>query len=153
MYNKASKNIIRAEALADLTCRLARSCFDKETYFAEIYKLTTAEFRCLKLFQHSDCISIKELAEQLDLTPGRITHILTSLEKKKYIKRQIDDDDRRGINVCLTKEAHPFIKEINDGHIRLHSEILEFAPEDKRDQIIDAMQELIKALQLWRDKN
>lgn len=153
MYNKVSNNTGRAKALADLTCRLARSCFDKETYFAELYKLTTAEFRCLRLFQHKNCISIKKLAELMDLTPGRITHILTSLEKKNYVRRQIDVEDRRGINVCLTKDALPFINEINEDHIKLHSEILEFAPEDKRDMIIDAMQELVNALQSWRNKN
>ncbi len=151
MYSKVLNKEELAESLADLTCKLARSCMDKELYFADQYNLTSAEFRLLRYFRYRDNISIKELGELMDLTPGRITHILTTLEKKNYVRREMDHDDRRGINVCLMETAHPFIREINENHVKLHSEILEFAPENKRDLIVEAMQELVDALQHWRN--
>ena len=75
-----------AELMANLTCELARTCTNKEHFFASKFNLTPAEFRCLRLFRESSTVPIKQIAIQMNLTPGRITHILTSLEAKKYIE-------------------------------------------------------------------
>ena len=74
-----------AELMADLTCDLAKTCSEKENYFASMFNLTPAEFKCLRLFKHEKSISVKELGKMMDLTPGRITHITSSLEKKNFI--------------------------------------------------------------------
>ena len=142
-----------AELMANLTCELARTCTNKEHFFAAKYDLTPAEFRCLRLFRESPSIPIKTIAIQMKLTPGRITHILTSLEAKKYIERKIDQKDKRNVIVHLTESSKPFLKLVNDNHIKLHEEILQKLPADKREFIIESMQELIKALKTWSDNS
>lgn len=140
-----------AELMARLTCDLGKTCSNKEHFFAAKYDLTPAEFRCLRLFKEKPSMSIKRIAIQMNLTPGRITHILTSLEAKKYIKRKVDQKDKRNIIVHLTESSIPFLKVVNENHIKLHENILNNIPEDKREFILESMEDLIKALKTWTD--
>jgi DNA-binding MarR family transcriptional regulator len=140
-----------AELMSRLTCELGKTCLNKEHFFAAKYDLTPAEFRCLRLFKDKPSMSIKRIAIQMNLTPGRITHILTSLEAKKYISRKIDEKDKRNIIVHLTESSIPFLKVVNENHIKLHENILGNIPEDKREFILESMEELIKALKTWTD--
>jgi DNA-binding MarR family transcriptional regulator len=84
----------------------------------------------------------------MELTPGRITHIITSLEKKKLITREINKDDRRGINVCLTNKAIPFVKNLKESYTKFHEKLLKNIPEEKRDIIKTALQELLRAFEI-----
>jgi len=43
------------------------------------------------------------IAQEMDLSPSRLTRILNTLEERKYITRKISDGDRRGISVQLTR--------------------------------------------------
>lgn len=138
-----------AEEMADLTCELARTCNEKENYFASLFNLTPAEFKLLKLFVRSNSISIKSISFLMNLTPGRITHILTSLEKKKFINRKLDSNDKRNVIVTLTSNSEPFIKNLNTNHIKLHEEILAKIDYDKREVVIEAMKDVINALKSW----
>ncbi len=138
-----------AKRMAELSCQVARACNEKENYFASMFNLTPAEFKCLRLFKNSNFMSIKEIAHQMKITPGRITHILTALEDKKFVQRKLDQSDKRNVNVFLTSKAEPFIKNLNESHIKLHQDILSKVEEDKWIPIIDAMDEVVKALRTW----
>jgi DNA-binding MarR family transcriptional regulator len=138
-----------AEAMANLTCDLAQTCNDKESYFASMFNLTPAEFKCLRLFNKVNSLSIKEITSRLKITPGRVTHILTSLEDKHFITRKIDELDKRNVIVHLTHKSEPFIKNLNDSHINLHEEILEKIPSEKRANLIALLEDLLRALKLW----
>ncbi len=144
-------NHSEAELMSHLTCELARTCKSKENFFASKYDLTPAEFRCLRLFKESPSVSIKQIALQMNLTPGRITHILTSLEAKNYVIRKVNQKDKRNVVVHLTESSRPFLKTVNDNHIKLHEEILGKLPNDKRTFILESMQEVITALKNWTD--
>ncbi len=138
-----------AESMSVLTCELAKTCSEKEQYFASLYNLTPAEFKCLKLFNENKMMSIKEIAFYMNITPGRITHILTSLESKKFIKRKIDQVDKRNVQVHLTGKSQPFIKNLTENHIKIHEEILERIDPDKRELVVDLMGDLLHALKDW----
>jgi len=140
-----------AELMSILTCDLGKTCLNKEHFFAAKYNLTPAEFRCLRLFKNKSSMSIKRIAVQMNLTPGRITHILTSLEAKKYIERKIDQKDKRNIIVHLTNNCITFLKNVNENHIMLHQNILDNLSEEKREFIVYSMEELIKAIKNWTD--
>lgn len=138
-----------AEAMADLTCELARTCNDKENYFASLFNLTPAEFKCLRLFSKTNSLTIKTISVLMNLTPGRITHILTSLEKKKFVKRKADPYDKRNVIVSLTSNSEPFLKNLNASHIKLHEDILSNIEQGKRAELIKSMKMLINALKTW----
>jgi len=135
-----------AYEMAELSCLLAQTCNEKEQYFASTFGITPAEFKCLKLFKANKTIPIKEISSNMNISPGRITHILTSLEEKGYIVRNTDKNDRRNIIVSLTKKANPFIKKLDESHLKLHRDIIKGLNSGKRESIINAMRELITAI-------
>lgn len=138
-----------AEEMANITCELARTCNAKENYFASLFNLTPAEFKCLRLFTNKKVLSIKEITFQLQITPGRITHILTSLETKKFVVRKIDSTDKRNVLVYLTPKSEPFIRNLNENHIKLHEDILNKIEPEKRELVLSAMKDVVVALNLW----
>jgi len=141
-----------AKEMASLSCQIAKSCNKKESLFAASFSLTPAEFRCLRLFTDTHELPIKALTTELALTPGRITHILTSLEARKYITRAIDPKDKRNIIVSLTKKSKPLIEKLNSAHINIHEEILKDIPKSKQATVIKAMHNLVFAIQNWNEK-
>jgi len=142
-----------AKEMAVLSCEIARNCNKKETLFAASFNLTPAEFRCLRLFTNRPQLPIKSLTTELALTPGRITHLLTSLEAKKYITRSIDPTDKRNVIVKLTRKSKPLIEKLNTEHIRIHMEILESIPKSGQPTVIKAMKDVASALRDWNNKN
>ncbi len=138
--------------MAELTCLLAQSCNEKESYFASQYGITPAEFKCLKLFISDNSLSIKEISSQMHITPGRITHILTSLEKKGFITREADKSDKRNVIVTLTEKSGPFIQNLSKSHLQLHKDILAAMEEDKRYELVSTLRNLIKLLKPYTHK-
>lgn len=146
MKNKNDNFDQLAQEMAQLSCLLAHTCSEKETYFAATYGVTPAEFKCLKLFLDHPALPIKEISASLNITAGRITHILTSLEKKGYVTRHNDSSDKRNVIVTLTEKALPFIQNLSSSHLQLHRDILKNIDEKKREDLMNSMKELIKII-------
>lgn len=151
MENLTSK--AQARAMAELTCKLSRACGKKETSFAALFQLTPTELRCLRMFSKKSTVSIKEMIEELEISAGRVTHILTSLENKNYIARRVDQLDKRNHLVDLTPESRKFINQLTKKHIELHQNILNNIGTEKREIITQVMSELIAELEKWSEIN
>ena len=58
---------------------------------------------------HSDCIStnldVPRIQDRLQITKPAVSYILNGLEKKNYIRREIDAKDRRKISINATPEG------------------------------------------------
>ncbi|MCB0729580.1 MAG: MarR family transcriptional regulator [Ignavibacteriae bacterium] len=151
MTNLTSK--AQAREMAELTCRLSRACSKKETSFAALFQLTPTELRCLRMFSKKSTVSIKEMIDELEISAGRVTHILTSLEQKNYITRRVDKSDKRNHLVDLTPESRKFINLLTKKHIELHQNILNNISDDKKTFVSQIMKELIDALENWSEVN
>ncbi len=131
-----AKNI---EPVAELICELTRNCNIKEEFFASSFNLSPTEVRFLKLFAVSPTYSIKELRDILKITPGRITHILTTLESKKLISRTLDPKDKRVIIVNLMPKAAPLISNLQQNYLDLHNKILQNVKEEEMEKILSSL--------------
>lgn len=150
---KKITNRAQARTMAELTCKLSRACNKKETSFAALFQLTPTELRCLRMFAKKPTVSIKEMIDELEISAGRVTHILTSLEKKNYITRRVDQLDKRNHLVDLTQESKKFINQLTSKHIELHQNILNNLTENNREIITNIMVDLIEALEDWSEIN
>ncbi|HRI48208.1 MAG TPA: MarR family transcriptional regulator, partial [Ignavibacteriaceae bacterium] len=125
---------------------ITRTCNISEEYFATSFNITPAEFRLLKIFFFTETISIKELCAKLNLTPGRITQIITKLETKKFVTRTIDKADKRNIFVSLTPKSKPFVSNLYQSHININLNLLKQLDLDKREVIAHLLEILIEDL-------
>ncbi len=75
------------------------------------------------LLTKNTIVTVGELREKLQVVPGRMTDILTALEKKKLIIRSRSIHDQRVVNVELTeagkKEAQKRRSEIHEEYSEL----------------------------------
>ena len=88
----------------------------------------------------------------LHLTPGRITHILTSLEEKRLVSRTPDFKDKRIIQVNLMPKAIPLITNLNQNYHELHNRILSNVKEDEMDKILFSLEILVDVFKKWVDQ-
>jgi len=140
------------DPIAELICELTRNCNIKEEYFASSFNLSPTEVRLLKLFVLSPTYTIKEIRDLLKLTPGRITHILTSLEAKKLVSRNSDSKDKRIIIVSLLPKANPLITNLNKNYHELHNRILKNVKEEEIKKILSSLEILVGVFKEWVDQ-
>lgn len=137
------------EQLAELICELTRNCNIKEEYFAASFNLSPTEVRFLKLFSFQDTYTVRELREKLKLTPGRITHILSSLEAKKLIGRIADEMDKRNVIVKLLPKASPLIQNLHENYNKLHKDILKNVNKEDIKNIYSSLEILVDVFKKW----
>jgi DNA-binding MarR family transcriptional regulator len=137
------------EPIADMICELTRNCNIKEEYFAASFNLSPTEIKFLKLFAVKPQYTIKELREILKLTPGRITHILTSLEAKNLIFRTLDAKDKRIILVSLQPKANPLIINLQQNYKELNKKILQNVSQEQLEIISSALKTLNIVFAQW----
>jgi DNA-binding MarR family transcriptional regulator len=68
--------------------------------------------RCLDLIDRGGPISAGQLAKDAGLTTGAVTAVLDRLEKKGYVRRRPDPDDRRRVLVEITEKAREAAMEL-----------------------------------------
>ena len=89
--------------------RLMRKNFDSRV--KEI-GLTRSQWWLLNHLFRADGITQAELAETLEIERSSTGKLLDSLELKGWIKRVVDEKDRRSKRVFLTKEVEPIINKM-----------------------------------------
>jgi DNA-binding MarR family transcriptional regulator len=141
-----------ASRLANLTFSLLANCQEKEVHLAELHGLTQAEFRCLRLFGTDESLNNKTIAERMKLSPSRLTRIIDGLVKKKYIRREIDSNDRRNMKVNLSTKGKSLVQQLNKAYVDIHEEILMDIDASQHEQLIIAMTHLLEALEKWLEK-
>ncbi|MFD2305377.1 MarR family winged helix-turn-helix transcriptional regulator [Enterococcus termitis] len=79
---------------------------NRNSAFSRFEKSNQGESMVIKfLYKYGEPTSPKHLADSLNLSSARIAVVLGSLEKKGLIERNMDENDRRRINVTLTESG------------------------------------------------
>lgn len=97
------KSILKHQApigyLVHEVARLIKRRFEEE---AKTHGITLAQWRALAQVATHDCISQRELAEQIDADPMTVSGVLDRLEKRGLIERYPDPSDSRAKLARLT---------------------------------------------------
>ncbi len=73
------------------------------------------EIKVLTFICRKGCeLSTGEIASSLDMTGGRLTAVLQSLEKKGYITRRADEKDKRRSLISVTDSGKAVVKKGTD---------------------------------------
>ena len=83
-----------------------------------------------------------KIAPALGLVARSLTRMLKSLEDKKWIRREIDEDDRRVVNVFLTEEGKRKRDFARQGVILFNDAIYEKIGEEKLNIFFEVMQNI-----------
>ncbi len=82
-------------------------------------QLTHFEFAVLSLIQLSPqgALSPSDIAQALNATLPRLSHVLARLEERGLISRSVSPQDRRGVEVRLTTTGRRVVVKATPGHI------------------------------------
>lgn len=102
------------EKISECLNHIKGKCQLKDRKIAEQLDISTSELNCLKVFIEGNIkISVKDLAERLNITSGGVTKIVGQLEEQGILRRDMDPDDRRGILVSLTSKGKSLINKLH----------------------------------------
>jgi DNA-binding MarR family transcriptional regulator len=141
----------QAIELAELMFKLLVKCEQKEYHLAELNGLTHAEFRCQRFLGKVDVLNNSEIARIMNLSASRLTRIIDGLVKKGYVAREINENDRRNMNIKLTTFGQAKNKKMYDEYLHIHKQILSELVEDDHRPMLDGMHKLYIALEKWTD--
>lgn len=83
-----------------------------------------------------------KIAPALGLEPRSLTRMLKSLEDKKWIRRETDEDDRRVVKVYLTEEGKRKRDKARNGVIMFNNLIYEKIGEEKLQTFFEVMEQI-----------
>lgn len=90
--------------------------------------------------------TMSQLAEAMSLTAGSMTSAVDSLIKDKLVKREYNKEDRRRINIVLTKKGNNIAKLVLEKHYEISGKILETLEKNEQDEFLALLQKITKNL-------
>lgn len=108
-------------------------------------QLTRGEMGILMfLHHHQNGISSGELSQALDLSTGRIATALKGLEKKGFIQRRTDSDDKRRVSVCIEEEGTQFILAQEEKVMKKVEDVLRHLGEEDAPEFVRIMKRIME---------
>jgi len=95
-------------------------------------------------YPHS--LMLKEIAEELHLTPGAISQLVEALVNADFLVRTRNEQDRRAISIELSKTGLRLYKQSNDFFIKLANKLFTEIPQEKEAVFVEVLQMLHKQL-------
>ncbi len=97
--------------------------------------LSESQFSVLEALYHLGPMYQRELSDKLLKSPGNITMVIDNLEKRKYVKRERGEIDRRHYIIHLTSEGKEFIGKIFPEHVSTIVQELNVLSEEEQCQL------------------
>lgn len=97
-------------------------------------------------FLYKNKRTMGEIADELNLTPGTVTTLISNLISKDLVKREYDKEDRRKIYIILTDKGNKLGENLENSHYDISSQILSSLNPKEQDKIIELMEKINKNL-------
>ncbi|MGN0350808.1 MAG: MarR family winged helix-turn-helix transcriptional regulator [Roseburia sp.] len=85
-------------------------------------------------------ISLKELAAILRMDKGGVSRSIEDLVRKEYVERKTSEEDRRWVALFLLQKGQEHFEKIERDMNSKFQDILNEIPEEKQNQVIEALQ-------------
>ena len=106
------------------------------------YGLTDSQFGVLEALLHLGPLCQKDIAKKLLVSGGNITMVIDNLEKRGLVERIRSLNDRRFINIELTKKGEDLIKSIFPDHVKNIVKEFEVLTAQEKKQLRDLCRKL-----------
>lgn len=83
-----------------------------------------------------DKISLSIIRDKMKLVPSTVTPIISSLEKRGFIERKIDESDRRNIYICLSNIGRRFTEKVDNELKNMLYEYIKYMGKNDTNEII-----------------
>jgi len=91
-------------------------------------------------------LSMKELAAEVALHQSTLTRVVEKLEKQNLVQRSRKSDNQRSVEVRLTDAGRQTYLFLDSAGSQMISDLLDLIPRERREPIVDAMEEVANLL-------
>ena len=142
----------QAHRLQDLITEIIDCCQEKTVYQARKFNLTQAELKCLLLFRQERYLTVKGLAQRLDVAKSRVTKIIDGLVRKKIVQRLDDPEDARVTLIGLTPEGQKQVESVTRFLEDIHHQLLLELRETDRKDVLNSLETLRSSMEVIKSK-
>jgi DNA-binding MarR family transcriptional regulator len=130
--------------LKGLIGEIIQCCEDRKLYESQKFGLPYSELKCLMLFDRERYLTVKGIAERLDVAKSRVTKIIDGLIAKDLAERAEDPKDARIKLINLTPAGQKKSAEIKDFQMGIHRKLLLHLSASERKNVLSHL-ELLRA--------
>jgi DNA-binding MarR family transcriptional regulator len=134
----------QTQKLHDLLKEVNGCCEERYLHETKRFNLLYAEIRCLVLFKGERYLTVKGIAQKLEVAKSRVTKIVDGLINKGLVQRIEDPKDGRIVLVKLTPEGLKKSEDIEEFRRDIHYKILMAINGDER-KVLLANLDLLRA--------
>ena len=142
----------QAQRLQELIAEILKCCEDRKLYETEKFGLPYAELRCLLLFGGERYLTLKGVAQKMEVAKSRVTKIVNGLIAKGLVKQIDDPHDARVKLISLTPTGHEKAHEIAEFQRGLHRQILLHLEDDERKGLFSYLELLRSAMEAVKEQ-
>ena len=109
------------------------------------YNLTGAQYKILKYIYSQDTRTarIVDLEEEFSMTHPTVIELIEQLQKKGFVKRIVNINDKRGKLIALTKKADSMQKELEAIGDEIETSLTKNISQKERKELIKLLNKLI----------
>lgn len=150
----ASNKLMRyqTERLQDLIREMIHCCEDRRFYETKRFGLPHAEIKCLMEFNGGRYLTVKGIAQSLDVTKSRVTKIVEGLVEKGLVEHMHDPRDGRIKLISLTGAGRKKSEEVRAFQKGIHERILLQLDPDQRKSVLSSLESLRSAMEAVKEQ-
>lgn len=138
--------------LQNLIGEMIECCEDRKIFQSRKFELPDSELKCLMLFNGERYLTVKGIAQRLEVAKSRVTKIIDGLIGKRLVRRIEDPDDGRIKLISLTPMGEEKSKEIEAFQREIHEKILLNLEVDERKTVLSNLDLLRSAMEAVKEQ-
>lgn len=100
------------------------------------YDLTMGQFAVLEALYHKGDMTVGQVQEKILSTSGTIPLIVKNLEKRGYLTRRADPDDKRCCILHITEQGQELIARVYPENEKKIIELMEYWTPEEQEQLV-----------------
>ena len=108
----------------------------RKGFAEEGFDITPDQFAVLIRLWNEDGLSQKELCEKTLKTKSNMTRILDSMEKKGFVSRRMNNEDRRSYNIYLTQKSNSIQDKLVLAAVNMNHQIFKNITDEEQKNLV-----------------
>ena len=142
----------QAQRLQDLIAQMLKCCEDRKLYESARFGLPYSELKVLTLFNGERYLTVKGIAQRLEVAKSRVTKVINGLVQKGLVEQIDDPKDARIKLITRTPKGLSKSEEIGSFQGELHRKILLEVETEERKNMLSYLELLRSAMEAIKEE-
>lgn len=142
----------KVEKLEKIFPKLQRFFHNLSIEVSKTGEFTIAQYRVLSLIDQNEKLTINQLKEHLGVAQSSTSGIVERLEQTGYVKKSVNNKDKRVIEIGLTPKAKRLLTSKNYYMNDVYKKMLSALNKKEQDQLMQSFEDLILCIEKIEEK-